>query len=55
MPAYNILLKDVLATLAYVVETPSFAAIDPSMNLTLIKVALNDIQQILTLSASGSQ
>jgi hypothetical protein len=53
VPAYNVLLESIMANLSYIVETPSLASIDPSMNLSLIKSALNSIQDLIRLG-SGS-
>lgn len=50
IPAYSTILKSVMDRLAYIVETPSLASIDPSQNINLIIKVLEQITELFELS-----
>jgi hypothetical protein len=50
VPAYSTLLTSVIDRLAYIVETPSLASIDPSLNINLIRTVLDQITELFALN-----
>jgi hypothetical protein len=53
VPAYSTLLTSVMDRLAYIVETPSLASINPTQNINLIRTVLAQISELLKLNNSS--